>query len=157
MPTIEIPVERARIVINAVVSVPGTPGERHVEALLDTGADTTCVSRHLIEQLGAPQVGLRPMSGAGLNEELTPTFNLVVRVPAPPMSTTPLPSHFTKRVLVARLDERPKGRLPGKPCDLLIGMDFIDVWLLPAPRRSSCSTGTGPFSTTWNGPAWQAA
>lgn len=128
MPTIEIPIERARIVVSVAVSVPDTSDERHVEALLDTGADTTCMSRDLIEQLGAQQAGTRPMSGVGLSETETPTFNLVVRVPAPPMHAAPSPSHFTKRVLVAQIEHRPKGRLPSTPCDVLIGMDLIACW-----------------------------
>lgn len=40
MPTSEVLIERARIVVSVAVSVPGSNDEHYVEALLDTGADT---------------------------------------------------------------------------------------------------------------------
>lgn len=128
MPEIEVPVERARIVLRVAVSVPDRAGERHVDALLDTGADTSCISHQLADQLGAVQVGQRRLSGVGASHKPTPTFAVAVRVPAPQMTTAASPNHFKKEVLVAQIEHRPEGSLPATHCDVLIGMDLIACW-----------------------------
>lgn len=113
----------------AVSAVPGGT-EEHVEGLLDTGTTRTCMSGHLVEQLGAEPSGEVLVRGLDTEDMPRPTVPVHLRVPAPQIATAPAPDHFSKQITVVEAVRPFEGRLPSTPCDVLIGMDLIACWHL---------------------------
>lgn len=111
----------------AVSAVPGGH-EEHVEGLLDTGTTRTCISSHLVEQLGAETSGEVLVSGLDTKDVPRPTVPAHLRVPAPQIATAPAPDHFSKQITAVEAVGRFEGRLPSTPCDVPIGMDLIACW-----------------------------
>lgn len=128
MPQIEIPVERARIVVRLAVSAASHDGEEHVDGLLDTGATRSFISSELVTQLGVVRSGSVEVTTLGMASEQRPTYPVQVRVPAPQLVAAPAEDHFRKRIEAVGSEHRFEGRLPTTPCDVLIGMDLIGQW-----------------------------
>ena len=128
MPTIEIPVERARIVVRLAASAAPQDREQHVDAWLDTATTQSFLSSHLIEQLGAETAGSVAVTTMGIASRRQLTYPVHVRVPAPQMTAESSLEHFQRRIVAVRSDDRFDGRHPATFCDMLIGMDLIRHW-----------------------------
>ncbi len=128
MPEIEIPVERARIVLRLAVSAEPDGHEEHVEGLLDTGSTQTFISSDLIKRIEAAPIGSVAVNSMEIVRRTRPTYPVHVRVPAPQFSAVLSPVHFRKRIVAVGADGRFDGRHPAAPCDVLLGMDLISRW-----------------------------
>lgn len=73
MPQVEIPVERARIVVRLAVSGVSHDGEEHVEGLLDTGATRSFLSSELVTQLGVVPSGTVEATALDIATKQRPT------------------------------------------------------------------------------------
>ena len=128
MPQIEIPVERARIVVRLAVSAVSHDGEEHVEGLLDTGATRSFISNELVTQLGVVRSGNVEVTTLDMASEQRPTYPVQVRVPAPQLVPAPAEDHYRGRIEAVGSEHRFQGRHPATPCDVLLGMDLISRW-----------------------------
>ena len=128
MPQVEIPVERARIVVRLAVSAASHALEEHVDGLLDTGATRSFISSELVTRLEVVRSGTVEVTTLDMATRQRPTYPVQVRVPAPQLVAAPAEEHFRERIEAVGSEHRFQGRSPATLCDVLLGMDLIRQW-----------------------------
>lgn len=119
MPTVTVEISSERVLLRVSVALPaaggGTPS-REYQALVDTGAQCTMVSRRVVDQVGATQVGVLPFLSANGQSQMTAVYELFVGVVIEARHLT-----FSKGETVPVL------LLPFDPpdYDVLLGMDVL--------------------------------
>lgn len=125
MPTVAVQVTDKRVLLRVSVAVPSERShvESHnFEALVDTGAQCTMVSRRVIDQIGATQVGFLPFMPASGQPQETAVYELFVAVVISETGPDGSPTFtFSKGGTVPVL------LLPFEPpdFDMLLGMDIL--------------------------------
>ena len=84
MPTVVAQVANKRVLLPAVVAIPTESGHsepRKFEALAGTGSPCTMVSRRVVDQIGAGQIGVRQFMPASGVPQTTALYELSIAVP----------------------------------------------------------------------------
>lgn len=125
MPTVAAPISNERVLMRVSVAVPSERGDsaRHeFAALVDTGAQGTMVSRRVVEQVGATQIGVRPFMPASGQPQSTAVYELSVGVAISETAPDGSPAR-----IFSRGGTVPVLLLPFNPLDydVLLGMDIL--------------------------------
>lgn len=125
MPTVAAPISNQRVLLRVSVAIPSERGDSaHHEfaALVDTGAQGTMVSRRVVEQVGATQVGVRQFMPASGQPQSTAVYELSVGV-----AVSETTSNGSAALIFSRGGTVPVLLLPFNPLDydVLLGMDIL--------------------------------